>query len=246
MSVRRNLSLVSVLTFGPLAAGCFGSGNDSPGSSPDAAIAVDAGGTGAGGDAGANIADAASTSDGASAPADAADAGVPGDGGWGGPEAITVPGLGQGFDYYQGSYSLGWSFTANAAIQVTQLGFYDDQKNGLTQSHPVGIYDMQTKALLVQATVSPSDPLTGYFRYVALPQPLALTAGHNYVIMANVGSEKYLAFSSIDVTWTVAPAITYQASAVNYANPAATTLLFADTFTRSAGDFGPNFQFAGP
>jgi hypothetical protein len=44
----------------------------------------------------------------------------------------------------------------------------------------------------------------------------------------------------------VAPAITYEGSAVNYANAMATTLLFPDTFTPGGGDFGPNFQFAGP
>jgi hypothetical protein len=44
----------------------------------------------------------------------------------------------------------------------------------------------------------------------------------------------------------VAPAITYQADAVNYANPSATTLLYPDTFSPGGGDFGPNFQFSAP
>jgi hypothetical protein len=45
---------------------------------------------------------------------------------------------------------------------------------------------------------------------------------------------------------TPVDAITYEGSAVNYANAMATTLLFPDTFTPGGGGFGPNFQFAGP
>jgi hypothetical protein len=164
--------------------------------------------------------------------------------------AITVPGLGNGFDYYQGSYSLGWTFTPNSPITVTALGFYDDLQNGLTQSHPVGIYDKATQALLATATVVPTDPLTGFFHYTPLATPLTLAAGNAYVLMALVSTERYLAFAAIDPLWTVDPAITYGGSAVNYANPSATTLLYPDTFSAVGGDFGPNFLFtaaaAGP
>jgi hypothetical protein len=44
----------------------------------------------------------------------------------------------------------------------------------------------------------------------------------------------------------VNPAITYEGSAVNYANSSATMLYYPDTFTPTAGDFGPNFEFTGP
>ena len=159
--------------------------------------------------------------------------------------AITVPSLGAGFNYYQGSYSLGWSFTTNTAIQVTALGFYDDLQNGLAQSHPVGIYDKATQALLASVTVVPTDPLTGYFRFAPLATPLTLSPGNTYVVMALVGRENYLAFANIDPLWTVDPAITYGQNAVNYANSSATTLLFPDTFA-AGGDFGPNFQFTAP
>src|SRR5205814_8231350 len=78
-------------------------------------------------------------------------------------EALDFTSLGGGFDYTQGSYSLGWRFTANTNAEVTALGFYDDQKNGLTGNHPVGIYDVQTRQLVASTTVLPSDPLTGFF-----------------------------------------------------------------------------------
>src|SRR5436309_3045285 len=66
-------------------------------------------------------------------------------------------------NYTNGSWSLGWEFTVNQAIDVTSVGFYDDQRNGLTAGHPVGIFDAATN-LLASATVAPGDPLTGFFR----------------------------------------------------------------------------------
>jgi hypothetical protein len=164
-------------------------------------------------------------------------------GGGGGNTAITVPSLGSGFDYYQGSYNLGWSFIPNAPIQITALGFYDDQKNGLMQSHPVAIYDKATKALLTSVMVSPSDPIDGFFHYAPLEVPLTLSPGTTYVVVALVLTEKYVAFFAVDPLWTVDPAISYGEGAVNYANSSATTLLFPDTFAGASGDFGPNFPF---
>jgi len=160
--------------------------------------------------------------------------------------AIVVPGIGSAFNYHQGSYSLGWTFVANASIHVTTLGFYDDAQNGLTETHPVGIFDEATMALLGSVTVSNADPLMGFFHYAPLTTPVALAAGHAYVAMAVVGSEDYLAFETFDPSWTADPAITYGGSAVYYGSTTATTLIFPDTIATTAGDFGPNFQFTNP
>lgn len=184
----------------------------------------------------------------AGSPVDAAaatpDAG--GDGGLtvSGNVAIDLQSLGaNGFDYQQGSYSLGWTFVAQAPIRVTALGFYDDKKDGLTASHPVAIYDKTSQTMLATVTVSPTDALDGYFRYAPLASPLTLTAGKAYVILALVGDERYVAFNSLDPSWTVNSTITYSGGAVNYANDEATTLLYPDTFDGTSGDFGPNFKF---
>jgi hypothetical protein len=234
-------------------AACFGSNSGGPspdgGSAQDGDVA-DTDGSSAATDGGAPETSSAEAST-ALGGCDAGVAGTSWDGGSG--VAITVPDLGGGFNYYQGSYSLGWSFVANSAIKVTQLGFYDPAavmdggaQNEPAASHPVGIYDKATQALLGSVTVSTSDPLTGFFHYAPLAQPVSLTPCNTYVIMSNVGTESYLAFYSIEPSWTVSPAITYAGSAVNYANAAGTALLYPDTFTPSAGDFGPDFQFTGP
>lgn len=227
--------LVGVLLVA-VGAGAVACENDS---SSGPTLALDAGNGGPylpGSDAGSPV-DAA-TSD-ASTP-DAGDAGLTVSGN----VAIDMQSLGtNGFDYQQGSYSLGWTFVPQAPIHVTALGFYDDKKDGLTASHPVAIYDKTSQAMLTSVTVSPTDALDGYFRYAPLASPLTLAAGTAYVIVALVGDERYVAFNSIDPTWTVSSSITYSGGAVNYENDEATTLFFPDTFNSTNGDFGPNFKF---
>jgi hypothetical protein len=88
-----------------------------------------------------------------------------------------------------GPWTLGFEFKANAATSVEKLGFYDDNGDGLTESHFVGIWDLSGN-LLTSATVSPTDPLVDSFRYTSI-SPLKLTAGTNYVIGAMTGWEKY-------------------------------------------------------
>jgi hypothetical protein len=65
-------------------------------------------------------------------------------------------------NFTNNDWSLGFEFTVNSPVFVTQLGFYDDWQNGLTETHDVGIYDA-AQNLLVSTTVSPSDPLTAFF-----------------------------------------------------------------------------------
>ena len=69
---------------------------------------------------------------------------------------------------------------------MVSLGFYDDLKNGLTASHQVGIYDAITCDLKASATVNPSGPLIGFFRYHDI-EPVTLAAGRDYFAAAVTG-----------------------------------------------------------
>ncbi|MEP7072377.1 MAG: DUF4082 domain-containing protein [Verrucomicrobiota bacterium] len=159
-----------------------------------------------------------------------------------GEEALDFAALGSGFDYTQGSYSLGFRFTANDNSRVTALGFYDDQKNGLTQAHPVGIYDVITRQLVASTTVLPSDPITGFFRYHAIT-PVTLTAGRDYFAMALSLTEHY----AVSVTTLlVSPHITFVGFAgVNPSDSQETALRYPDLDQQAPGfhgDFGPSFK----
>jgi len=93
-------------------------------------------------------------------------------------------------DFTDGSWSLGLQFNiVNAPFQVTYLGFYDDQGNGLTESHAVGIWNA-AGTLLTSTTVVPGDFLEGHFRWAAT-SPVVLPVADGYVIAAVTGSENY-------------------------------------------------------
>jgi hypothetical protein len=155
--------------------------------------------------------------------------------------ALDFLSLGQGFNYTQGSYSLGWHFTAKREVKVTELGFYDDNMDGLTESHLVGIYDLATKQLLVSTTVSPGDPLTGFFRYHAITAT-TLPGGRDYFVVAVTGTEHYAVGVSELV---VDAAIDFVGVAVNYSSSSTTELLYPDTDQADFhGDFGPSFKIA--
>jgi hypothetical protein len=50
---------------------------------------------------------------------------------------------------------------------ITSLGFYDHNQDGIATSYQLGLWDA-SQNLLATATVTPSSPLTGAFRYAAI------------------------------------------------------------------------------
>jgi hypothetical protein len=142
-------------------------------------------------------------------------------------------------DFSNGSWSLGFKFTTNdAPVTVTQLGFYDDGKNGLTENHDVGIFDSAGN-VLVSATVLTTDALTSWFRFHSIT-PYTLAANQTYFIQAVTGSEHYTYFPA---GFSVDPAITFATDA--WKNPQTNALAFPNSsygFTQDQGSlFGPNF-----
>lgn len=146
-----------------------------------------------------------------------------------------------GRDYYQGeSYCTGFRFTANQALNVTELGFYDDDKDGIVGNHDVGIYDVVTKKLLAKTTVVPSDPLTGFFRYHPLSAPVNLPANRDYFIQAVTLTDHYALEPSI----VVDPAITFLGFAGDDGFTPSTKLHYPTDVLSSTfrGTFGPSFK----
>ncbi len=78
-----------------------------------------------------------------------------------------------------GEASFGWEFKPTVDIEVTDLGYFDDAGDGLLHPHPVGIFDVATEELLVEATVQPQSPLDGSYRYAKIT-PVVLKAGGSY------------------------------------------------------------------
>jgi hypothetical protein len=165
-------------------------------------------------------------------------------------------------DFGASSYVLGWSFTANSAITVSQLGWdYDPGFVGFTDgnpapndSHLVGLFD-SSGDLLTSATVSyggaaydgvPGDQIG--FSY-ATAAPVTLLAGQTYTLAGVTGADDPFFFDIQDPTQpgdiglVVAPQITYLQDQI-----AVGSTLTAPTGSDAANFadpayFGPNFQF---
>lgn len=138
------------------------------------------------------------------------------------------------------SFSLGWQFTTNGPVTIAALGFYDGDKNGLTQDHDVGIYNAKGE-LLISTTVLTTDPLVSFFRMHDIA-PIVLPGSESYYIMAVTGTEKYTFFTT---GFTVDPSINFIQDEFYPFNTG--VLVFptnTNGFTAAAGGafFGPDFS----
>jgi len=146
---------------------------------------------------------------------------------------------------------IGWRFSTASAISVSELGFWDDQADGLGESHQVGIWSTAgagTSAdALVSATVlsGTADALhPGSFFRVAQVTPTNLPAG-DYVIGGLLsGSQVDPYKDTADVSgFATASGITYTerrfiGSTTGFSRP--------DNTGSGLGEFGPNFAFTTP
>ena len=138
-------------------------------------------------------------------------------------------------DLTNGNWSLGWAFTVNQPIMVQSLGFYDDQKNGLTQLHDVGIFNA-AQQLIVVGQVTPNDPLLSWWRWTNVT-PTLLVPQEQYEIAAVTGAENY--------TWAptgfvVDPQVNFALD--SYFTPSNGVLTYPNASDQIVGYFGPNFS----
>ena len=67
-------------------------------------------------------------------------------------------------------------------IEVTRLGYYDEDGDGLVAQHTVGIFEKSTEQLVTPSvTVDGQSTLEGRFRYEPIA-PVVLKAGRAYVV----------------------------------------------------------------
>jgi hypothetical protein len=142
-----------------------------------------------------------------------------------------------------GPFIAGYEFTVGSNnITVDQLGYYDQDKDGLVSSHDVGIFDVNTQNLLASTSVNTTHTLDGFFRYSALSTPLTLQAGQTYRIAGTNGSD-LITLNTIG--FTVNPAIQYNGGLPTGGSPFG-PLSYPNQSVSSVnnGFFGPNFSIA--
>jgi len=132
--------------------------------------------------------------------------------------------------------SLGYRFTANAPVEVTSLGYFDVNGDGLLSNHQVGLWTA-TGVLLAQATVLPSSPTVNGFLYAFLPTSVTLAAGSDYYIAGTTTGDTWIFDAS---SFAIDPAFTYVASHFAPGSPSALTFPSQSTMAREY--FNVNLQ----
>ena len=154
---------------------------------------------------------------------------------------ITDPGPGFLSGASGGNITVGYDFTVgSSAIELTALGIWDWNQDGLAEAHSVSLWDtagnLLASTLISAGTV---NPLVGEFRYATII-PITLSAGTTYVLGAGYvdhTADPFIANISGDQA-TFDPAV----SPGNYRR----TTGFAfpnDTSVGPGSAVGPNAQF---
>jgi hypothetical protein len=83
-----------------------------------------------------------------------------------------------------GNYTYGFEFLVGQSFAIAGLGVFDDNLDGLAESHQVSLW-AGTSTALVSTSVpgGTAAPLVNQFRYVTF-QPVTLTAGQLYTVGA--------------------------------------------------------------
>ncbi|MDA8433235.1 MAG: IPTL-CTERM sorting domain-containing protein [Nitrospiraceae bacterium] len=133
--------------------------------------------------------------------------------------------------------TIGWEFTITSPINVTSLGVWDENGDGLTDSHQVGIWLSTGGSPLVTATVTTTDPLSNGFRYKSI-SPFTLQPG-TYVIGSYMPSGADLGSSG--ATFSTQAPVAYTRNLFLY--DSGFTIPTDEWVGFDGGNFGPNFQF---
>ena len=140
-----------------------------------------------------------------------------------------------------GTWTLGYSFTANSAISVVGLGVYDYLGDGLNVAHDVGLWN--ASGVLLASTTVPSGTgasLVNNFRFVGIPS-VTLNANALYY----VGAVSFINDNDVwlqdPTTLVPGPGITYDSR--RYQDSTG-SLVFPDLAgSGSTGYFGGNFEY---
>jgi len=79
---------------------------------------------------------------------------------------------------------IGWEFTVDQTLEVSQLGWFDLNGNGLSISHQVGIWDTADQSLVTSVMIAAgtTEGLMSGFRYATLGSSVYLLPGLTYRI----------------------------------------------------------------
>lgn len=137
-----------------------------------------------------------------------------------------------------GAATIGWQFTTSADLNIDSLGVWDQDGDGLTDSHDIGIWTLGG-TLLTSGTVSSGSGnlLEDGFRWVNIPS-YSLPAG-TYVVGAYMptSADEGAALAS----YTTASEVTYVQNLFLYGSGFTLPTEYWDGY--DGGNFGANFKY---
>jgi len=136
--------------------------------------------------------------------------------------------------------TLGYSFTVNSDFLTKQLGFFDSGALGLTNSHAVGLWDVNG-TLLASVTIGAglTAPIADGFRWANLSTTALLTAGNTYTLGGTlIANDADL----MGISATINTPFTLGQTSLYHDNVGTdTTLRLPDvSFAQVSGFYGPN------
>jgi hypothetical protein len=146
-------------------------------------------------------------------------------------------------------FSLGYTFTVESEMTVTQLGRFDVNGAGLDTDSLARLYNWDTGEAVTQATITPSSPFeaTGVFNsHFEAIDPVILEPGITYLLAVEVGSGDFYFDQTQPVAAFPAGITHWVGKATPVGSPAMPEVADVSTFTISNDQdsyYGPNFKF---
>ncbi len=157
-------------------------------------------------------------------------------------QAVTGYSGGSQYGSYYGTDPgdvVGYRFTVSSPLEVSDLGIWNADSDGLTAAHQVGIWDA-SQALLASASPAPGGTVVGSWTYAAIT-PITLSPGQTYTIGALYTATDGDSYLSGATSMTTAAEVAWVQSV--YPASAGLGFVFPASNSTSYGRFGPNFLF---
>ena len=141
--------------------------------------------------------------------------------------------------------SLGEVFTVNQTITVDYLGYFFDSTAGISDSHPVVMYDASGNVLASTTITNASLPdLADHFLFNDIT-PITLLAGQTYVIDGASGADDPYAYGDLGFT-TYAPITILGGNTITNLGTSADFSGLIPTYTAFDGLWGADFGYEEP
>lgn len=122
--------------------------------------------------------------------------------------------------------TMGYNITPTTNLELTALGFWDSDSNGLPTSFQLGLWQTSTETLLASVTIDSTDALDtsltvngGQWRYETLLSPILLSSGTTYTLgflnTIEMGFSDYLFLNQSTITTDPAVTLSTERFAIN-------------------------------